>query len=163
MSSPSQVSQFTDLSICRLDIETSKTRFQKDPKKFINVGIFKENEKTFKTIIKGTLTTDGANEAKFDKKKAYSMGIEFDDAADIIGFEKLTAIVQDFCGPEFTVKSPVKDDDRYYIKIKEPKKVAKACRDQKVTVLGELKVWINVDNMTGGISFDAINFEFEEL
>jgi hypothetical protein len=165
-----------------LDLEKAKDKFAKDSKKFITVAPYKVDEKSFKLVLHGEVSTNGI--ATYDweqgKKKVttYSIGIRFDNEDDVTAFDFLNEILSNCIGSDYDVLQVIKDEILYLkLKLANDKKSFKGVRSnvkldpkrtddinmgQKVSVYCELGCYINFDNSKAGITIKPIQFDFEE-
>ncbi len=109
MSTPTQVAQYESLSVARLDLAKASAAFEKNPKKNIAMGVFKNDGSTFKTLIKGSLSTNGIHPGEYQGKKSYSLGVNFENESDITAFDPLSETVKEFVGSEYEfTTTPIK-------------------------------------------------------
>jgi hypothetical protein len=165
-----------------LDVEKAKDKYSKDSKKFITVAPYKVQEKSFKLVLHGEVSTNGI--ASYDweqgKKKVttYSIGIRFDDEDDLSAFNSINEILSKTIGDDYEVLQVIKDEI-LYLKLKlsndkksfkgirsniklDPKRTDDIPRGQKVIVYCDLGCYINFDNSKAGVTIKPIQFEFEE-
>ncbi len=176
MSTPTQVAAYESLSVSRIDLSKALQAFEKNEKKNLAMGVFKNDGSTFKTLIKGSLSTNGINPSEYEGKKSYSLGVNFENESDITAFDTLADAVKEFTGGKYEFKTTPVKDDVFYCKLRveqgnftcrsnvkmTPKKLpSEIYRDQQVQILGELQVWVDSSKLTCGISFNPQNVNFE--
>lgn len=180
---PSQIVKSDDLQIANVDLVKAFSRYEDSGKGFLAMGTFRLGKASFKTLIKGELTTNGIACNEFNKTPNYSIGVQFDDAEDLQAFEKLNELIINFLNSqnqkaeEWDLTSGIKDD-RIYIKIKtnqkksfdvlsnvklDPKKLQELglYRNQKVEVVSELAVYFNLVDKKAGVTVSPRRITFE--
>jgi len=168
----------------KLDLPKAIARFAKDENRFIHTAKTRVATKPFTFELQGDMCTAGINESEFGegKKKttSYSIGISLEEP-DVEFLNTLTTEFEDFCHAggitDIDISSPVRDDDRLYLKLKTdhsgknfnfktninvtPKKYSEAANSDKLTFIGEITGWVNLESNKAGLSLTPKRVVFD--
>lgn len=183
---PDQIVSNENLQIANLDLSKAAAKYEDTGKGFLAMGAFRLGKSAFKTILKGELTTNGIACNEFNKTPNYSLGLQFEQEADLEAFQKLNDFIIKFLEaqnqkPDDWELTNVVRDDRIYIKLKtnqkktfqvlsnvklDPKRLQDTglYRGQKVEVIAELGIYFNLVDKKAGITISPrrITFELED-
>lgn len=171
--SPSEV-QTKNLAFHKFDFELAKGAYESEEDRFLQIASTKYNNKVFKLILKGELTTNGVNVADFPGNP-HSIGFQFTNDEDMMGMESLTDLFKNL-DESWDVKELIKKDV-LYLKLKlakdktkyafssdiklDPKKPhdAPLHRHQQVEISVSVNAYFNFKENIAGISLQLLNLK----
>lgn len=177
---PSVIAESIDqVSFTNLDIEKICSKYEQDDSKFLFMGNLKLKKQNVKVSLNGELAANDILVSEFDGKKNFSLALTLDETDDLEGLEKICEKLESLIpNPDWTFSTPVRDEKMYLkLKVASDKKSFQAknnvklnpnkmentglYRGQRVDVVGEIGVYVNIKEKKAGITFTPRKIQFE--
>lgn len=178
---PSAIAESIDqVSFTNLDMEKAILKFENDPTKFLILGNLKLEKHSVKVSLTGEMVANGLLVSEFDGKKNFSLALTLDETDDLEGLEKISekliSMIPD--SDEYSFSSFVREE-KLYLKLKlgndkksfmvknnlklNPNKMENTglYRGQRVDVVGEIGVYVNIKDKKAGLTFTPRKIQFE--
>lgn len=181
--SPSEVIADPALALYRFDLEKENAKYETSPSAFITMPKYRLGKNALKLKLEASVFTNGIVSSEFgegkQKREAFSLGLKCEDTEDLEALRSLSDQLAQQLPDDYSITETIKED-KIYLKLKtddskrnfkiksniplNPKKSQDAdiSRDDIVTVLFELGVYVNLRDKTAGLIIHPLSLVFDK-